>query len=120
MGLAEPGTPQPAAIAAPAGLGQSARTLQAVSVKPAGELAEGDRIILYFEDPQEVVEAFVWGLEEDATVATAPEHDGVTRWIINYQAVDGGEPGSVAARADHPIRLAYGDDGSGTRGPVRP
>ena len=119
LGLAEPGTPQPAAIAAPAGLGQSARTLQAVSVKPAGELAEGDRIILYFED-QEVVEAFVWGLEEDATVATDPEDDGVTRWIINYQAVDGGEPGSVAARADHQIRLASGDDGSGTRGPDRP
>ena len=119
VGLAEPGTPGPPAIAAPAGLQPSGRTLQAVSVKPAGELAEGDRVILHFED-REVVEAFVFCLEEDATVATDPEPDGVPRWIINYQAVDGGEPGSVAARADYPIRLASGDDGSGIRGTARP
>lgn len=120
VGLPDPGAPQPAAVPPPAGQ-VPARTLQTVPVKPAGELGDGDRIILYFED-EEVVEAFVYGLEEeDATVATDPEPDGMARFVINYQTVDGGEPGSVVARADHPIRLASsGDDGTGTGGAARP
>lgn len=117
--LTEPGTPRLAAVVPAAGQ-RVPRALQTASMKLAGELEESDRIVLYFEDG-EVVEAFVCtGLEEDPTVATVPEPDGMARYVINYQAVGGGEPGSVVARADHPIRLASGDGGGGTSGAARP
>jgi hypothetical protein len=103
----------PAELAEPAARpAASSRALLPGPEKLARDLAEGDRIILVFEDGQ-VLEAVVYSTEEDTTAATAPEPDGSDRLVINYQAVDG-DPGSVRARTDYPIRLAAGGDGSAT------
>jgi hypothetical protein len=101
------GLAEPAARAATAARPEvSSRALLPCPEKLVRDLEEGDRIILMFEDGQ-VLEAVVYSTEEDTTVATAPEPDGSDRLVINYQAVDG-DPGSVRARTDHPIRLATG------------
>lgn len=109
---------EPAArpVASPAA---SSRAVPPGPEKLPDELEDGDRIILVFED-QDVVEAVVYSVEPDPTVATAPEPDGAGRYVINYRAAEGGVPDSVRARADHPIRLAAGDDGAGARGATTP
>ena len=73
--------------------------------KRAGELGDGDRIVLHFEDGGEVMEATVYSIEHDPTNETSPEPDGTARLVLNYFG-DDGTPGFVRVRADHPIRLA--------------
>jgi len=83
----------------------------AAAEKRADELADGDRIMLAFEDGQ-VMEATVYSIEADTTMDTDPEPDGTPRLVLNYIGEDG-NPSFVRARTDHPIRLAATDNGTG-------
>jgi hypothetical protein len=77
--------------------------------RPAGELKEGQRIVLNFTDGQALA-ATVYSLDPDPTSQSRPEPDGISRRILNYIG-DNGEPGFVRVRSDHPIRMA-GPEGS--------
>jgi hypothetical protein len=85
----------------------------AAGERRADELADGDRIVLAFEDGQ-VMEATVYSIEPDTTTGTDPEHDGTARLVLNYIGEDG-SPGFVRARTDHPIRLAAGNGTEGAQ-----
>ena len=70
----------------------------------AGDLEDGDRIFLAFDDG-EVMAATVFGHPEaDPTAEKHPERDGTPRVVLNYIG-DDNVPGWVRARADHPIRF---------------
>lgn len=104
--------PPPAAALEP--LPATPAPLPAAGARPAGQLADGARIILAFDDGQ-VMQATVYSIESDPTTGVKPEPDGTPRIVLNYIG-DDGNPGFVRARADHPIRLAAADDGtSGNR-----
>lgn len=74
-----------------------------VRFRLAGDLEDGDRIILAFDDG-EILAATVYSLEPDPTARTRPEPDGSPRLVLNY-IDDHHAPGWVRVRADHPIRL---------------
>jgi hypothetical protein len=72
--------------------------------RDAGDLTDGDRIVLAFDDG-EVLAATVFGPpEDDPTPDENPEPDGTPRVVLNY-IDDNHMPGWVRARTDHPIRL---------------
>jgi hypothetical protein len=95
--------PGPGRVARPASPAQAPPAPDPVRFRRAGDLADGDRIILAFDDG-EILAATVYSLEPDPTAATSPEADGTPRLVLNY-IDDHHAPGWVRTRADHPIRL---------------
>jgi hypothetical protein len=112
-GQPHPG-PGPAARTAPPAQAQPAPV--PVRFRRAGDLADGARIVLAFDDG-EVMAATIFGQpEDDPTAAEHPEPDGTPRVVLNYFD-DNNAPGWVRVRADHPIRLEQPGTAEGRQQP---
>jgi hypothetical protein len=98
------GQPHPAPAPRPAPPAPPQPAPAPVRFRNAGDLTDGVRIILAFDDG-EVLAATVFGdPEDDPTAAEQPEPDSTPRVVLNY-IDDNHAPGWVRARTDHPIRL---------------